>query len=132
VRWVLVGAGRGVPRDQGAAPLVPQDRERALGIAEVRASGREDGAGRDLERRGQAARLRRGDGVRGALPGEVPKAVKKITDDVAALLAFYDFPAGHWIHLRTTNPGVGVLHVAPATFYSSASNRSSGIPGGVG
>jgi transposase-like protein len=20
------------------------------------------------------------------------------------LLAFYDFPAGHWIHLRTTNP----------------------------
>ncbi|MEV7864295.1 IS256 family transposase [Streptomyces hirsutus] len=33
-----------------------------------------------------------------------PKAVKKITDDEAELLAFYDFPAEHWIHLRTANP----------------------------
>lgn len=33
-----------------------------------------------------------------------PKAVKKITDDQTELLAFYDFPAEHWIHLRTTNP----------------------------
>lgn len=33
-----------------------------------------------------------------------PKAVKKITDDVDELLAFYEFPAEHWIHLRTTNP----------------------------
>ena len=33
-----------------------------------------------------------------------PKAVAKITDDVEELLAFYDFPGQHWIHLRTTNP----------------------------
>ncbi|MFE3907656.1 IS256 family transposase [Streptomyces sp. NPDC059153] len=33
-----------------------------------------------------------------------PKAVKKITDDVDGLLSFYDFPAEHWVHLRTTNP----------------------------
>ncbi|WP_371129722.1 transposase [Streptomyces sp. 2231.1] len=33
-----------------------------------------------------------------------PKAVKKITDDQDELLAFFDFPAEHWIHLRTTNP----------------------------
>ncbi|MEU1601625.1 IS256 family transposase [Streptomyces sp. NPDC005708] len=33
-----------------------------------------------------------------------PKAVKKITEDEAELLAFYAFPAEHWIHLRTTNP----------------------------
>ncbi|MDX3672997.1 IS256 family transposase [Streptomyces europaeiscabiei] len=33
-----------------------------------------------------------------------PKATRKITDDVDELLAFYDFPAEHWIHLRTTNP----------------------------
>jgi putative transposase len=33
-----------------------------------------------------------------------PKAVKKITGDEDVLLAFYDFPAEHWIHLRTTNP----------------------------
>ncbi len=33
-----------------------------------------------------------------------PKAVAKIVDDKAALLRFYDFPAEHWRHLRTTNP----------------------------
>jgi transposase-like protein len=33
-----------------------------------------------------------------------PKAVAKITDDVDELLAFYDYPAEHWVHLRTTNP----------------------------
>ena len=32
------------------------------------------------------------------------KAVAKITDDLDELLAFYDLPAEHWIHLRTTNP----------------------------
>jgi transposase-like protein len=32
------------------------------------------------------------------------KATAKITDDLEELLAFYDFPAEHWIHLRTTNP----------------------------
>ena len=33
-----------------------------------------------------------------------PKAVAKIVDDLDVLLTFYDFPAEHWIHLRTTNP----------------------------
>jgi len=33
-----------------------------------------------------------------------PKAVAKITDKPDALLAFYDMPAEHWIHLKTTNP----------------------------
>jgi hypothetical protein len=33
-----------------------------------------------------------------------PKAVEKITEDLDTLLAFYDYPAEHWIHLRTTNP----------------------------
>ena len=33
-----------------------------------------------------------------------PKAAAKITDDLDVLLNFYDFPAEHWIHLRTTNP----------------------------
>ena len=32
------------------------------------------------------------------------KAAAKITDDLDVLLAFYDYPAEHWIHLRTTNP----------------------------
>ena len=33
-----------------------------------------------------------------------PKAVAKITDHLDVLLAFYDLPAEHWVHLRTTNP----------------------------
>jgi transposase-like protein len=33
-----------------------------------------------------------------------PKATECLLKDRAELLAFYDFPAEHWIHLRTTNP----------------------------
>jgi len=33
-----------------------------------------------------------------------PKAVAKVTDKPDALLCFFDFPAEHWIHLKTTNP----------------------------
>ena len=33
-----------------------------------------------------------------------PKAVDCLTKDRTALLAFYDYPAEHWVHLRTTNP----------------------------
>jgi transposase-like protein len=33
-----------------------------------------------------------------------PKAVECLGKDREALLAFYDFPAEHWGHLRTTNP----------------------------
>ena len=32
------------------------------------------------------------------------KAVDCLTKDRDTLLAFYDFPAEHWKHLRTTNP----------------------------
>jgi putative transposase len=33
-----------------------------------------------------------------------PKATKKITGQLDVLLAFFDYPLEHWIHLRTTNP----------------------------
>jgi transposase-like protein len=33
-----------------------------------------------------------------------PQAVEKLVKDEDALLAFYDFPAEHWQHIRTTNP----------------------------
>jgi len=33
-----------------------------------------------------------------------PQAVEKLKKDEDALLAFYDFPAEHWKHIRTTNP----------------------------
>ena len=33
-----------------------------------------------------------------------PRAAAKITDDLDVLLEFYNYPADHWVHLRTTNP----------------------------
>jgi putative transposase len=33
-----------------------------------------------------------------------PKAVAKVVDDTEVLLSFFDYPAEHWIHLKTTNP----------------------------
>lgn len=33
-----------------------------------------------------------------------PKAISRIVDDKDALLTYYDYPAEHWRHLRTTNP----------------------------
>ena len=33
-----------------------------------------------------------------------PKAADRLTRDKDELLAFYDFPAEHWTHIRTTNP----------------------------
>ena len=39
-----------------------------------------------------------------AYGAKFPKAVTKLTDDLDELLTFYDYPAEHWIHLRTTNP----------------------------
>jgi putative transposase len=39
-----------------------------------------------------------------AYSAKYPKATEKLTKDRDQLLAFYDFPAEHWQHLRTTNP----------------------------
>ena len=39
-----------------------------------------------------------------AYGAKFPKAVGKVTGNLDELLAFYDYPAEHWVHLRTTNP----------------------------
>jgi len=39
-----------------------------------------------------------------AYGAKFPKAAAKITDDTEELLAFFDYPCEHWVHLRTTNP----------------------------
>ncbi|WP_256804951.1 IS256 family transposase [Frankia sp. ACN10a] len=39
-----------------------------------------------------------------AYGAKFPKAAAKVADDLDVLLAFYDYPAEHWVHLRTTNP----------------------------
>ena len=40
----------------------------------------------------------------GLYEAKYPKAVACLKKDRAVLLTFYDFPAEHWGHLRTTNP----------------------------
>ncbi|CAA9254765.1 MAG: IS6120 family transposase, partial [uncultured Arthrobacter sp.] len=75
-RWcarVLGCPARGLPRHAGATLLVPQDRQRARCPAEVRPPGREEGPGRDLERRGPPPRPRCREVLRGRLRGEVPQ-----------------------------------------------------------
>jgi putative transposase len=39
-----------------------------------------------------------------AYAAKYPKAAACLAKDRDALLAFYDFPAEHWVHIRTTNP----------------------------
>jgi len=39
-----------------------------------------------------------------AYSGKYPKAMKCLEKDKEQLLAFYDFPAAHWQHIRTSNP----------------------------
>lgn len=57
---------------------------------------------RDAEDRDHARRA--ADAFVGEFGAKWPKAVAKIVDDLEPLLAFYDFPAEHWLHLKTTNP----------------------------
>lgn len=44
------------------------------------------------------------DRFRATYEAKYPKAVQCLAKDRAELLAFYNFPAAHWQHLRTTNP----------------------------
>jgi putative transposase len=58
-----------------------------------------------------------------------PKAAAKITDDLDVLLAFYHYPAEHWIHLRTTNPSRVDLRHRPTlpAGHQGPGSRAAGI-----
>jgi len=57
---------------------------------------------RDAEDRAQAEKAVKE--FAAAYGAKYPKAVAKITGDQEQLLAFFDFPAEHWVHLKTSNP----------------------------
>ena len=38
------------------------------------------------------------------LQNRYPRAAQCIREDQEALLCYFDYPAAHWIHLKTTNP----------------------------
>src|SRR5262249_31145709 len=82
----------------------PDRKERVGRVAEVRAPGGEEGTRGDLQRREQDQAGKAAKSFAAAYGAKHPKAAAKITDDLQVLLAFYDYPAEHWIHLRTTNP----------------------------
>jgi len=108
-RWrarVLECVTRGLSRHTRATLLVPQDRQRTRGAAEIRAPGRERRRSAEIwKRRRQTTRSGSGKGVRRHLRREVsPRRPPRSPTMSTKLLAFYDYPAEHWIHLRTTNP----------------------------
>lgn len=84
--------------------LVAQDRQRAQRAAQVRPPGAKKALAEiwnaENKDHAQAAAnvFAADDGTKW------PKAAAKLTDDLDVLLAFYDDPAEHGIHLRTTNP----------------------------
>lgn len=58
-----------------------------------------------------------------------PKAVASLVDHQAKLLTFLDFPAEHWVHLRTTNPiesGFGTVK-ARTKCTRGAGSRKAGL-----
>lgn len=61
--------------------------------------------------------------------GKWPKAVAKLTKDREALLAFYGFPAEHWIHLRTSNPIESIFSSVRArtNITKGAGSRAAGL-----
>ena len=87
-----------------ATLLVPQDRQRAGRPTENGTSGRKEGPGQIWNAEDRRHALDAVKAFDAACSAKFPKATAKITDDVDELLAFYDYPAEHWIHLRTTNP----------------------------
>jgi putative transposase len=58
-----------------------------------------------------------------------PKAVTCLTQDQATLFTFMDYPAAHWIHLRTTNPIESAFSTVKARTHTTkgAGSREAGL-----
>ena len=101
----LLGRGaQGLPEDPGTALLGPQDGERA----EKLPKGVQPKAKAMLHdiwmAETKAAAEQAFDLFLATFAAKFPAATTCLTKDRDVLLTFYDFPAEHWIHIRTTNP----------------------------
>ena len=103
---VLDRAARGVCHDDaGAALLGPQDHERAQCAAEIHLQAKAKGHLHDIWQAGTKAEANAAFDFFVATYGvKWDKAVAKLVKDRDALLTFYDYPAEHWKHIRTSNP----------------------------
>jgi transposase-like protein len=54
-----------------------------------------------------------------------PKATECLVKDRSELLAFYDFPAEHWMHLRSTNPIESVFATVRLRTYRTKGSGSA-------
>jgi transposase-like protein len=84
--------------------LVSQDGECPGCAAQVRAPGHEEGLAEIWGAEDEPHALAAVRAFEAAYGAKFPKAAAKITDDATGLLAFFDYPCEHWVHLRTTNP----------------------------
>ena len=101
---LLEGDRRGLPEHQAPALLGSQDRQRAEQGRPLGSGQHEGRPSRDLRRadpRGGRGGDRR---VRRQIRRQVRQGSRLPDQDREALLAFFDFPAEHWDHLRTSNP----------------------------
>jgi hypothetical protein len=120
-----------------------QGRQCPCRAAEIGPSGRQESTSRDLQRRKQRAGKESREGVRRRVRAKWANAAAKITDDLDVLLAFYDFPAEHWVHCaprtRSSRPsrpcgcGSGSPKApAPARLVSRWRSKSSSPPSAAG
>ena len=102
---LLEGARRAVADNTRATLLGAQDRQRPQQAAEEPAAEGQAGVAGDLDGRDEARMPRpRSTPSSKAYQLKYEKAAECLAKDRDALLAFYDFPAEHWKHLRTSNP----------------------------
>src|SRR5262245_28984880 len=96
---ILASGRTGMASDARPALLGAQNRQRPQQTAEEPATESQAGAARNTKKDALAAF----DAFIETWGVKYDKAVECLIKDRDALLAFYDFPAEHWKHLRTTN-----------------------------
>lgn len=101
---LLEGGRRSLSLDQGAALLGAQDGQRAGQAPQGEASPGPSDAPEIWMADTRRAANQAFDAFLETYQAKYPKATECLAKDREELLAFYDFPAEHWNHLRTTNP----------------------------
>ena len=100
----MAGAGGGLPRHPRAEMLGPCGPQCPWCAAQAHPRRRPPGLERDHHGRGPHHAERAIDAFAAGYGIKWPKAVAKVTGETERLLCFFDYPAEHWVHLRTTNP----------------------------
>ena len=94
---------RRLPSHQRTEVLGAQDRERSRCVTKTPSPQSQICHPGHLQRRVTDGRPEAAKSFADTFAG-FPKATAKIMDELDTLLAFFDFPKEHWVHLRTSNP----------------------------